>query len=133
MSINLAAADHVVYNNEPETYLSINTFYVLIGVFIFFIFMTLRGIKDDGVYVDNIVFGALVPLFSFYLSKLSTNGTVVHRDVLIEPPNTIIEYITPITNHGLGTFFELFGILATFVLFMLLYSFVQERRLIEDD
>ena len=119
---------------EPASirYTPITMYYLLIGLLFFFVLMTFRGVKEDGVYGDNLIFGLITIIHSFYLSKISINGTVAITESFVSSTDRIITDTTTFINPAMSTFFELIGIVFVFVFAMMVYNFIQERRLLDD-
>jgi len=132
-SIGISSAntlDETIYQ-EQTTQIPLNMFYVMFGILLFLILMSFRGIRD-GVYIDNIIFCACSMLFMFYLSKLSINGSVTQIDTVISGAGEISSVYTPIINPSLNSFLELLGILFLFLLIGMIYSYIQDRKVLEE-
>lgn len=122
--------DETIYQ-EQTTQIPLTMFYVMFGILLFLIMMSFRGIRD-GVYIDNIIFCACSMLFMFYLSKLSINGSVTQIDTVISGTGEISSVYTPIINPSLNSFLELLGILFLFLLIGMIYSYIQDRKVLEE-
>lgn len=104
------------------------TFYeVLMVLFFPMLFFVFRGIRDDGVFLDNIIFNVLAIFWAFYLSKISINGTVVTTSEFLSSTDTVITTSTPMHFSALGYFWEFTAIAMLFVLVLLLWDFVKSR------
>lgn len=103
-------------------------FGLLMVLFFPMLFFVFRGVREDGAYLDNIIFNLLAIFWAFYLSKISVNGTVVTTNEFLSSTDTVISSSTPMYFSSLGYFWEFTAVAMFFVLILLLWNFVKSRR-----